>query len=147
MGPLEATFDHGEEGYGLWLDRGQIRRAEVGFGGFEAWTERVYAEEQRAAEKLDAKLAIELHWLQRGVTARRKRNQGRLAKLGEMREARAAMIGGPGVSKLGLARDDSKTKVVIDAEQVTKRFGERAISTNAAHDPPPIGRDRDGGTG
>ncbi|WP_426266956.1 ABC-F family ATP-binding cassette domain-containing protein [Sphingomonas sp. LHG3443-2] len=111
----------------LWLDRGQVRRAEVGFGGFEAWTERVYAEEERAAQKLDAKLAIELHWLQRGVTARRKRNQGRLAKLGEMREARAAMIGGPGVSKLGLQRDDSKTKTVIDAEHVTKRFGDRAV--------------------
>jgi ATP-binding cassette subfamily F protein uup len=111
----------------LWLDRGQIRRAEVGFGGFEAWTERVYAEEERAAEKLDAKLKLELHWLQRGVTARRRRNQGRLAKLGEMRAARAAMIGGPGVSKLGLARDDTKTKTVIDAEGVAKRFGERTV--------------------
>lgn len=111
----------------LWLDRGQIRRAEVGFGGFEAWTEAVYAEEERAAEKLDAKLKLELHWLQRGVTARRRRNQGRLAKLNEMRAARAAMIGGPGVSKLGLAKDDAKTKTVIDAERVTKRFGERTI--------------------
>jgi ABC transport system ATP-binding/permease protein len=111
----------------LWLDRGQLRRAEVGFGGFEAWTERVYAEEQRAAEKLDAKLAIELHWLQRGVTARRRRNQGRLAKLQDMRAQRAAMIGGPGVSKLGLAKDDTKTKTVIEAEGVSKRFGERTI--------------------
>jgi ATP-binding cassette subfamily F protein uup len=106
----------------LWLDRGQIRRAEVGFGGFEAWTERVYAEEERAAEKLEAKLKLELHWLQRGVTARRRRNQGRLAKLNEMRAARAAMIGGPGVSKLGLAKDDTKTKTVIDAEGVVKWF-------------------------
>ena len=63
----------------LWLDRGQLRRSEIGFGGFDAWTERVYEEEARAAEKLDAKLKIELHWLQRGVTARRRRNQGRLA--------------------------------------------------------------------
>ncbi len=111
----------------LWLDRGGIRRAEIGFGGFEAWTEKVYEEEQRAAEKLDAKLAIELHWLQRGVTARRRRNQGRLAKLNEMRAQRAAMIGGPGTAKLGLAKDDSKTKTVIDAENVTKAFGERPI--------------------
>ena len=72
----------------LWLDRGAMRRAEIGFGGFEAWTEAVYAEEQRAADKLDAKLALELHWLQRGVTARRRRNQGRLAKL--QRDARPA---------------------------------------------------------
>ena len=72
----------------LWLDRGNIRRAEIGFGGFDAWTEKVYVEEQRAAEKLDAKLAIELHWLQRGVTARRRRNQGRLAKLNRSEERR-----------------------------------------------------------
>ena len=65
----------------LWLDRGAIRRAEIGFGGFEAWTEQVYAEEQRNAERLDAKLKLEEHWLQRGVTGRRRRNQGRLAKL------------------------------------------------------------------
>jgi len=111
----------------LWLDRGQIRRAEIGFGGFEAWTEQVYAEEARAAEKLDAKLKLELHWLERGVTARRRRNQGRLAKLQQMRAQRAAMLGPAGTAKLGLDNDDVKTKTVIDAEQVSKYFGDRAI--------------------
>jgi len=111
----------------LWLDRGQIRRAEIGFGGFEAWTESVYAEEARAADKLDAKLAIELHWLQRGVTARRRRNQGRLAKLHDMRAQRAAMLGPAGSAKLALAKDETKTKTVIDAVDVCKSFGERAI--------------------
>lgn len=106
----------------LWLDRGTLRRAEISFGGFDAWTSQVYEEEARAAEKLDAKLKLELHWLQRGVTARRRRNQGRLAKLNEMRAQRAAMIGGPGTAKLGLARDEVKTKTVIDAEGVTKRY-------------------------
>ena len=85
----------------IWLDRGDLRRAEIGFGGFEAWTERVYDEEARAAEKLDAKLKIELHWLQRGVTARRRRNQGRLTKLHEMRAQRAAMIGAAGRRQAG----------------------------------------------
>ena len=111
----------------IWLDRGNLRRAEIGFGGFDAWTERVYDEEARAAEKLDAKLKLELHWLQRGVTARRSRNQGRLAKLHELRAQRAAMLGPAGSAKLALAKDDVKSKVVIDAERVTKRFGERAI--------------------
>jgi len=111
----------------LWLDRGQLRRAEIGFGGFDAWTEAVYAEEARAAEKLDARLKLELHWLQRGVTARRKRNQGRLAKLHEMRAARAAMLGPAGTARLGLANDEVKTKMVIDADRVTKRYGERTI--------------------
>jgi ATP-binding cassette subfamily F protein uup len=111
----------------IWLDRGNLRRAEIGFGGFDAWTERVYEEEARAAEKLDAKLKIELHWLQRGVTARRRRNQGRLAKLNEMRAQRAAMLGSAGTAKLALARDDVRSKTVIDADQVSKAYGDRLI--------------------
>jgi len=111
----------------LWLDRGQLRRAEIGFGGFEAWTERVYQEEGRAAEKLDAKLRLELHWLQRGVTARRRRNQGRLAKLHEMRAQRAAMLGSVATAKLALAKDDIRSKTVIDADHVSKSYGDRAI--------------------
>jgi len=111
----------------IWLDRGGLRRAEIGFGGFEAWTERVYEEEARVAEKLDAKLKLELHWLQRGVTARRRRNQGRLTKLHEMRAQRAAMLGPAGSAKLALAKDDVRSKTVIDAEGVAKSFGERPI--------------------
>jgi ATP-binding cassette subfamily F protein uup len=114
----------------LWLDRGAMRRAEIGFGGFDAWTEAVYAEEERAAHKLDAKLKLELHWLQRGVTARRKRNQGRLAKLHEMRASRAAMLGPAGAAKLGLMRDDTKTKIVIEADSVSKAFDGRPIITD-----------------
>jgi ATP-binding cassette subfamily F protein uup len=111
----------------IWLDRGQLRRAEIGFGGFEAWTERVYDEAARAAEKLDAKLRLELHWLQRGVTARRRRNQGRLAKLHEMRAQRAAMLGSAGSAKLALAKDDVRSKTVIEAHEVSKSYGERTI--------------------
>ncbi len=106
----------------FWLDRGALRRAEVGYGGFEAWTEKVYEEEARNAERLDAKLKLELHWLQRGVTARRRRNQGRLAKLGEMRAQRAAMLGPAGTAKIGLATDDVRAKMVIEAKDVSKRF-------------------------
>ncbi len=111
----------------LWLDRGSMRRTEIGFGGFEAWQEKVYAEEARNAERLDAKLKIEHHWLERGVTARRKRNQGRLEKLGEMRAQRAAMLGPVGTAKLAVVSDDARSKSVITAEGVTKRYGERTI--------------------
>ena len=111
----------------LWLDGGTLRRAEVGFGGFEAWMERAREEEARAAEKMDSRLRQELHWLQRGVTARRKRNQGRLDRLNEMRASRRAMLGDMGVAKLGLASDDAKTKIVIDAVGVWKRFGEHTV--------------------
>jgi ABC transport system ATP-binding/permease protein len=129
----DRTFLTRLTGATLWLDRGKLRRKEVGFGGYEAWEEQVYAEEARAAEKLDARLKIEAHWLERGVTARRKRNQGRLAKLHEMRAQRAAMLSPAGTAKLKVATDETRTKSVIVAEHVTKRFplpdgsGERTI--------------------
>jgi ATP-binding cassette subfamily F protein uup len=112
----------------LWLDRGTLRRKEVGFGGYEAWEEQVYAEEARAAERMDAKLKLEAHWLERGVTARRKRNQGRLEKLYQMRAARASMISGTGTAKLKLSSDDDfKSKSVIVADNISKTYGDRAI--------------------
>ena len=115
----------------LWLDRGALRRKEVGFGGYEAWEEAVYAEEARAAEKLDARLKIEAHWLERGVTARRKRNQGRLEQLHKMRAQRAAILNPQGAARLALATDEeSRSKTVINAEHATKRFGERTIVKN-----------------
>ena len=112
----------------LWLDRGIIHRKDVGFGGYEAWEEQVYAEEARATEKLDTKLKLEAHWLERGVTARRKRNQGRLEKLWQMRAQRAAMISGGGTAKLKLATEEEfKSKSVIVAENITKYYDGRAV--------------------
>src|SRR3546814_5413978 len=61
------------------------------------------------------------------LTARRRRNQGRLAKLHEMRAQRAAMLGPQGVAKLVTGADDVRTKTVIDAKAVTKRYDERTI--------------------
>ena len=111
----------------LWLDRGALRRAEVGFGGFEEWSERVAAEEAKNASKLDTKLKQEEHWLLRGVTARRSRNEGRLAKLIELRAARKAMTTGDAVAKIATTSDDGKTKVLIDAQHVALAFGGRPI--------------------
>ena len=111
----------------IWLDRGSLRRQEVGFGGYEKWMEKVYADEAQEASKLDAKLKLEARWLERGVTARRKRNQGRLEKLAEMRAQRAAMLGRAGAANLRLENDDTRTKSVIVAENITKAFGDRTI--------------------
>jgi len=111
----------------FWLDRGNMRRNEVGFGGYEAWMGKIYADEAKAAERLDAKLKLENHWLVHGVTARRKRNQGRLEKLYEMRAQRAAMIGPAGTAKLSAATNDVKSKTVIDAKNINKSYDDKKI--------------------
>ncbi len=111
----------------LWLDRGALRRKDVGFGGYEEWMDQIAAEDARAADKLDATLKLEARWLERGVTARRKRNQGRLSRLYEMRAQRAAMLGPTGPAKLAIATDDSRTKSVMVADHVFKSFEGRPI--------------------
>ena len=66
--------------------------------------------------------------IERGVTARRKRNQGRLEKLYQMRATRAAMISDSGSAKLKLANDEEfKSKSVIVAEGISKSYDGRAI--------------------
>ncbi len=108
----------------IWLDRGAIRRQEIGFGGYDAWMEKVHADEAQATQKIDARLKLEARWLERGVTARRKRNQGRLEKLYQMRAQRAAMIGPAGTANLKAQSDDVRTKSVITAEHIAKAFAE-----------------------
>ncbi len=107
----------------FWLDRGAIHRFDRNFSEFDLWQESFFHEEERRLEKLDSKLKLELHWLQRGVTARRKRNQGRLRKLKEMRSHKKDLISGLVKSlKIGSTSGETGSHQVIEAIQVSKQF-------------------------
>ena len=75
----------------LWIDRGEARRLENGFGGFEAWRDEIFEQEETERHKLDRKIHRETHWLIHGVTARRKRNQRRLSDLHALRERKRTL--------------------------------------------------------
>src|ERR1700733_3423724 len=70
----------------VWLDRGQTRRLERGFKDFEAWRDETLAQEEIERHKLDRKIAMEEDWVRYGVSGRRKRNVGRMARLRELRQ-------------------------------------------------------------
>ncbi|HUF57069.1 MAG TPA: ATP-binding cassette domain-containing protein, partial [Thermohalobaculum sp.] len=111
----------------LWLDRGQVRRSPEGFSGFEDWREKVMAEEEAERHKLDRLIAEEARWAVEGISARRKRNQGRVRRLAELRAERAAQIARPGTAAMALETGQRSGKLVIEAEGISKRFGERQI--------------------
>jgi ATP-binding cassette subfamily F protein uup len=69
-----------------WIDRGILRKSEKGFEHFEEWQEIIMLEEERNARRLQKKVELENVWLSQGVTARRKRNQGRLREVFTLRE-------------------------------------------------------------
>jgi ATP-binding cassette subfamily F protein uup len=106
----------------FWLERGRLRTADRGFSHFDDWREETLHAEQRALEKLDAKLASEAHWLLHGVTARRKRNQGRMERLEQMRAQRATLIGGRGKLRMQSEEGDIRSKLVIEAERIGMSF-------------------------
>ena len=72
----------------FWIDRGQIHRYEQGFKTFEKWSESLLEQEAVSNAKLDKVIADETKWSQEGISARRKRNQGRLRRLSGLREKR-----------------------------------------------------------
>ncbi|HYK79268.1 MAG TPA: ATP-binding cassette domain-containing protein [Micropepsaceae bacterium] len=107
----------------LWLDRGFTRRLERGFDGYETWRDEVLEQEERDAHKLDRKIARELDWVRYGVTARRKRNQRRMAELGDLRRARREQRQGAGNVKFSVTDSDNTGTRVSEAKIISKSYG------------------------
>jgi ABC transport system ATP-binding/permease protein len=110
-----------------WLDRGQIRQIDRGFSAFEAWRDEVLAEEERDQHKLDRKIVNEEHWLRYGVSGRRKRNVKRLGNLHALRDQRRTYRGATGNANLAAAEADKSGKLVIEAKNIAKAYGDRTI--------------------
>jgi len=114
----------------IWLDRGVTRRAERGFGEFEAWRDEVLAQEELDRHKLDRKIAREEDWLRYGVSARRTRNQRRLGELHALRDQRRTARAAQGNVRLEASEAQSSGKLVIEAIDVSKAYGDNTIVKN-----------------
>lgn len=111
----------------LWIDRGQVRRNERGFDTFEEWRETVWAEEDEARHKLERKIKHEAKWAVEGISARRKRNMGRVRALAALREERASMIRRQGTADLALETGQTSGRLVLEAKGISKSFEGRTI--------------------
>jgi ABC transport system ATP-binding/permease protein len=110
-----------------WLDRGEIRQIDRGFAAFEAWRDEVLAEEERDQHKLDRKIVNEEHWLRYGVSGRRKRNVKRLGNLHALRQQRRTYKGTAGGANLVAAEAEKSGRLVIEAKNIGKCWGDRRI--------------------
>ena len=114
----------------LWIDRGQVRRREAGFAGFEDWRDTIWAEEDDARHKLDRKIRHEAKWAVEGISARRKRNQGRVRALAALRDERTSQIRRQGTAALEFEGGAQSGKRVIEAKGLWKAFGATPIVKN-----------------
>ncbi|WP_296430336.1 ATP-binding cassette domain-containing protein [Yoonia sp.] len=114
----------------LWVDRGQVRRAEEGFENFEAWRDKLWEEEDQQRHKLNRKIKAEARWAVEGISARRKRNQGRVRALQELRAERSAQIMRQGTAAMAFDGGAVSGKKVVEAFDLTKSYDGKQIVKN-----------------
>ena len=115
----------------LWLRQRRVLTSDEGYAQFETWAERVEVEEERYAARLETHLKAEEHWLRRGVTARRSRNEGRRRKLEAMRMEKRDFKSLSATPKAALQADKGaeSSKLVIEAKRVSIAY-DRPIVTD-----------------
>jgi ATP-binding cassette subfamily F protein uup len=109
-----------------WLRQGVVRTLDRGYAEYETWAETVEQDEEKALDKLNVQLKAEERWMARGVTARRKRNMGRVRKLHDMRseklQRRIALNDASSAATLAIDAGNQSGRLVIEAKGLTKVF-------------------------
>ena len=111
----------------LWIDRGETREIDKGFGFFEDWRDEFLEQEELDRHKLDRKIVREEHWVVHGVSGRRKRNMKRLNDLGGLRKERSEQKKVAGDVKISVAEAATSGKLVAKVKGISKSFGDRVV--------------------
>jgi ATP-binding cassette subfamily F protein uup len=109
------------------LDRGQLHDYRCNYATFLERRQDVLHSEEKAWERFDQKLAEEEIWIRKGIKARRTRNMGRVRELLKLREERRQRRDRTGQVKLQLEAGQRSGQMVIEAEQLSFKYGDNLI--------------------
>ncbi|MDA1184985.1 MAG: ATP-binding cassette domain-containing protein [Acidobacteria bacterium] len=115
----------------LELDRGTLTSWPGDYATFLRDKDLQLATEAVHHAKFDKRLAEEEAWLRQGIKARRTRNEGRVRALLEMRTAKAARRTQEGTVRLQADAGDRSGQLVIEAEGISKAFGDTPVVLDA----------------
>ncbi len=104
----------------IWINQGTLRTRTAPFDQFEDWSDGIEQEESVRLAKLDKRIAEETRWSRQGISARRKRNQGRLRELANLRIQRARE-GGLAARSMSITTGPAEGggQVVLEAKDVS----------------------------
>ena len=111
----------------LWLDRGILRRNEKNFADFEDWRDKTWAEEDTRNHKLKRRIKEESVWAVEGISARRKRNQGRLKALKELKLENDLQIKRQETAKMSFQSGEISGRKVLEAQSISKKIDGKPI--------------------
>ncbi|KAB7615693.1 ATP-binding cassette domain-containing protein [Amylibacter sp. SFDW26] len=106
----------------IWVDRGLVRQHPKGFEAFEDWRDKMFDEEDQQRHKLNRLIKAEGRWAVEGISARRKRNQGRVRRLADLRAEKAGQIKRTGTAAMALDTGPKSGKLVVEAIGVSKAY-------------------------
>lgn len=104
------------------LDRGRIRSWDFPYDKFVQFRDQALAEEAKANELFDKRLAEEEVWIRKGIQARRTRNEGRVRALIKMREERAARRTRVGNVSMQITEAERSGRLVARLKGVTYAY-------------------------
>ena len=105
-----------------WIDRAVVRRNSAGFAEFSSWSEKIMADEETEFRLLNKRIAEETRWLREGLTARRKRNMGRVRNLQELNQKKIDRLRRQGNVEFTLKEAERSGQLVLEAKNIFKTY-------------------------
>ncbi|GAB3778190.1 ATP-binding cassette domain-containing protein [Ramlibacter monticola] len=109
------------------LDRGRLQSYPGNFTRYQTLKQEQLAQEAVINAKADKLLAQEEVWVRKGVEARRTRAQGRITRLEQLRDRRAARRDALGRVSMEVATGQASGKIVAELTRVSKAFGDKVV--------------------
>src|SRR3954468_19972691 len=109
------------------LDRGRLTSWPGNYAMYLRRKDEMLSAQAAEWDRFDKKLADEEVWLRQGIKARRTRNEGRVKALMAMREERRQRREQLGNVRLGIEQADASGRMVLEAKNITKRFGDHVV--------------------
>ena len=111
----------------LWLDRGILRRNEKNFSDFEDWRDKTWTEEDARNHKIRRRIKEESVWAVEGISARRKRNQGRLKALKQLKVNYDLQEKRQATAKMSFKSGEASGRKILEAKGISKNIGGKQI--------------------
>ncbi|MEA3289805.1 MAG: ABC-F family ATP-binding cassette domain-containing protein [Campylobacterota bacterium] len=118
------------------IEGGILRKFDGGYTKYLEAKQQMLQNMQKDHENLVRQLRAEAHWMQRGVTARRKRNERRKAEYFELKKQVKSNPGKIKKMALDLQREQkafndgvvlNKKKMLFELEHISKKLGEKLL--------------------
>ena len=107
-----------------WIDRAVVRKNSAGFKDFPDWSEKVIEDEETEFRSLNKKIAEETRWLREGLTARRKRNMGRVRQLQDLNKQKVDRLKRQGNVAFTLKETERSSQLVLETRNISKKFSD-----------------------